>query len=154
VVVGPKGPRPDLPATSVVRVVRDAQEGLGPLVGLSAGLAESRTELAVVVAGDMPHLSPAVLAAMLRAVEDEPSGRSEVEAVALRDAGSIRPLPLVVRAAAARKAARLLLQGGDRSLTSLLTALRARVLEEATWLPLDPERATMRDVDVPEDLNG
>jgi hypothetical protein len=91
---------------------------------------------------------------MLRAVEDEPSARSEVEAVALRDAGSIRPLPLVVRAAAARKAARLLLQGGDRSLTSLLTALRARVLEEATWLPLDPERATMRDVDVPEDLNG
>src|SRR5881296_3687619 len=41
VVVGPEGPRPDLPASSVVRVVRDAQEGLGPLAGVSAGLAES-----------------------------------------------------------------------------------------------------------------
>lgn len=147
-VLAPEATPPDLPAEVPVRMARDPVEGQGPLVGLSAGLDEVRTDLALVAAGDMPELARAVSIKMLDAALAAPA-----DAVALQDGDTFRPLPCVVRAAAARHAAQALLHRGERSLVALLEALHVAVVDEPTWHALDPERRTLRDIDVPEDLS-
>jgi len=147
-VLAPDATLPDLPTGAPVVVAHDAVEGQGPLVGVSAGLGEVRTDLALVTAGDMPELPRAVLIEMLNVALVGPA-----EAVALQDGGTFRPLPCVLRAAAARHAAQVLLRRGERSLVALLQALRLVVVDEPTWHALDPERRTLHDIDVPEDLS-
>jgi molybdopterin-guanine dinucleotide biosynthesis protein A len=147
VVLGPDTPEPSFPPGLAVRIARDAREGEGPLAGLLAGLSATTTELALVAGGDMPGLVTGVLIEMLRVAAGAPVG-----AVALQDGDRFRPLPMVVRAADARTAAHDLLHTGERRLRSLLDALRVAVIDEPTWHALDPDRATLRDVDVPADL--
>ena len=147
VVIAPGALDPALPLGATARVVHDRVEGDGPLAGLLAGLEAAQTELAVVAAGDMPELSTAVLLEMLRV-----AGEAPVEAVALQDGDRFRPLPALVRVAPAREAAHALLHAGERSLRSLLQALRTAVIDEATWTALDPGRGTLFDVDEPGDL--
>jgi molybdopterin-guanine dinucleotide biosynthesis protein A len=149
VVVAPDAADPALPLAVPTRVVRDASEGEGPLAGVIAGLADTVTDWALVAGGDMPDLRTAVLLEMLKV-----AGESGADAVALRDGERPRPLPLVVRSAPAREAAHALLHGGERRLRALLDALRTALIDEATWVALDPGRATLRDVDVPGDLDG
>jgi molybdopterin-guanine dinucleotide biosynthesis protein A len=147
VVLAPAAREPPAPADVDVRFARDAAEGEGPLEGAYAGLLAGSTELAVLVAGDMPELAPAVLAEMLRVAR----ARS-ADAVALRDGGHVRPLPSVVRVAPALARAEALLHRGRRRLRELLAGLDPVVVEEATWHALDPERRTLVDVDEPRDL--
>ena len=45
-----------------------------------------------------------------------------------------------------------LLGGGERSLRALVTSLVLEEITEAEWRTLDPDGATLRDVDRPEDL--
>ena len=67
VVMSPAAADPAMPPRA--KVVRDASEGEGPLAGLHAGLlAAVRSDLAVVVGGDMPDLQPPVLRAMVLAM--------------------------------------------------------------------------------------
>jgi molybdopterin-guanine dinucleotide biosynthesis protein A len=147
VVIAPDAPEPTVPIGANVRFVRDAREGEGPLAGLLAGLEVVTSEFAIVAGGDMPDLSTAVLLEMVRV-----AGEASVDAVALQDGGRFRPLPSLVRVAPARDAAHSLLHTGDRSLRSLLQALRTAVLDEPTWTTLDPGRSTLLDVDEPGDL--
>jgi molybdopterin-guanine dinucleotide biosynthesis protein A len=56
VVVGPPQPVP-----SDVVLVREHPPGGGPVAALRAGLAEVRTDVVAVLAGDLPFLTPAVL---------------------------------------------------------------------------------------------
>jgi molybdopterin-guanine dinucleotide biosynthesis protein A len=149
VVAGPESPKPDLPSGPSLRLARDPVAGQGPLAGLAAGLAEVGTELALVAAGDMPDLSVAVLVAMVAQARE-----SGAEATALEQGGTLRPLPAVLRAKPARRAAQALLDRGERSLTGLLATLRVTRLDESTWRALDPEGRTFRDIDRPEDLGG
>jgi molybdenum cofactor guanylyltransferase len=147
VVLGPDAPEPAFPPGLAVRLARDAREGEGPLAGLLSGLSATTTELALIAGGDMPGLVTGVLIEMLRVAAGAPVG-----AVALQDGERFRPLPMVVRTAEARTTAHDLLHTGERRLRALLEALRVAVIDEATWHALDPERATLRDVDVPADL--
>jgi molybdopterin-guanine dinucleotide biosynthesis protein A len=148
VVVAPDAADPALPLGISTRIVRDATDGEGPLAGVIAGLGETVTEWALVAGGDMPDLRTSVLLEMLTV-----AGDSGADAVALRDGDRLRPLPLVLRSSAARDAAHALLHAGERRLRALPEALRTAAIDEATWVGLDPERATLRDVDVPTDLN-
>ena len=77
-----------------------------------------------------------------------------VDAVALQDGDRFRPLPLVLRVTPAAAAAHALLHDGERRLRALPQALRTAVVDEPTWRGLDPDGATLADVDVPEDLCG
>jgi len=149
VVVAPDAPEPALPGALTVRIARDPVEGEGPLVGLAAGLAEVSTDLAIVVAGDMPEIQPAVLEEMLAVAREAPA-----DAVALGDGGRFRPLPVVVRVDRARATAGALVGRGERRLRTLLDALRVAVIDETSWHALDPDRRTLRDVDAPEDLDA
>lgn len=131
-----------------VRVVHDPTEGEGPLAGAHAGLlAAVRSDLALVVGGDMPGLEPAVLRMMLLT-----AGDASVDAVVLEDGDETRPLPLVVRTWAAAEMAHALLHAGRRSLRELVKALDAAVIEQSVWTAVDPERGTMLDIDEPADL--
>ncbi|TMK31256.1 MAG: molybdenum cofactor guanylyltransferase [Actinobacteria bacterium] len=150
VVAGPEGPDPDLPAGPTLRLAHDPVEGRGPLAGLAAGLAEVRTELALVAGGDMPDMSPSVLLAMVAEAR-----RSGADAVALEQGGTLQPLPVVLRAEPASRTAQVLLaEEGERSLMGLLAALRVRRVGESAWRALDPQGTTARDIDRPEDLGG
>jgi molybdenum cofactor guanylyltransferase len=149
VVIGPTSAEQPMPVGAPVRMTRDPKEGQGPLAGLSTGLAQVRTDWALVAAGDMPELATAVLLEMLGVAFEAP-----VDAVALRDGEHPRPLPLVVRSAPAREAVHSLLHTGERRLRRLLEALRTAVIDEGTWTKLDPSRATLLDVDLPSDLKS
>jgi molybdopterin-guanine dinucleotide biosynthesis protein A len=148
IVLAPDAAEPSIPVGSNARFVRDLREGEGPLAGLLRGLEAATTELALVVGGDMPDLSTAVLLEMLSLL-----GEASVDAVALQDGDRFRPLPSLVRVALARDAARALLQADDRSLRSLLKALRTVVIDEPIWTALDPSRSTLHDIDEPGDMD-
>lgn len=146
-VLPPRAEVPPLPAGHDVRIARDPEPYGGPLAGAHVGLLAASGELALLVGGDMPEPSVAVLAEMARLALDRGA-----EAVGLRDGDRVRPLPSLVRTEPARRAAGELLVAGERRLRALLGALRVEVLEEVVWTPLDPERRTLLDVDVPSDL--
>lgn len=136
-----------MPIGATTRFVRDTRDAEGPLAGLSRGLDAAAGDVAIVAGGDMPDISTAVLLEMLRVF-----GEAPVEAVALQDGDRFRPLPCLVRVGPAREAASSLLHAGERSLRSLLNALRVAVIDEPTWTSLDPARRTLFDVDEPDDL--
>jgi len=149
VVLAPETPEPPMPIGAPARFARDPSEGEGPLAGVHAGLLALGTELGLVTGGDMPDLQTRVLLEMLQVAQE-----AEVEAVALQDGDRFRPLPSVVRTARAVEVAHTLLHDGHRALRDLLDALRLAVIDEPTWLALDPQRRTLYDVDAPSDLDG
>ena len=130
------------------RLVHDARAFEGPLAGLAAGLAalHPAVDRAVVVAGDMPSLAPAVLARLIEAL-----GPS-VEAVVLESDGRLNPLPMALRPATALPAARRLLASGERRLGALPGAIPTHVIAEAAWRLDDPGASTLRDIDRQADL--
>jgi molybdopterin-guanine dinucleotide biosynthesis protein A len=133
-----------------VRVVRDPEAFGGPLVGLLPALDATTAPVAIVVAGDMPRLHPSVLRAMVDTIKAD----GGVQVVVLADDGGEQPLPLAVKVEPARAAAKAALDAGDRSVRALVRRLSARVLAEAEWRPLDPDGATLLDVDRPADLDS
>ena len=148
VVLAPDAPEPSFPPGMPVRFVHDPREGEGPLAGAVAGLAHVERALAVLVGGDMPGLSTAVVLEMLQVAAE-----GSVDAVVLQDGDRFRPLPAAIRAAAGRESGHALLHQGERSLRAWLQAMRLAVIDEARWTALDPQRATLRDVDEPADLD-
>ena len=132
------------------RIVEDSTDGKGPLEGLRAGLAAARETLAIVVGGDMPDLVPAVLDALLRALADSP--HSEATVLAYR--GRRQQLPVALRTAAAAALVENLIGTGERRLGIVLERLVVCELPAEDWLALDPGAASLRDVDVPEDLEA
>jgi molybdopterin-guanine dinucleotide biosynthesis protein A len=163
VTIPPDGPEPSLPDDLglPVRVVRDIQEGGGPLAALPEALRATAATLALVVAGDTPRLPPDVARLLLGALADpgpaRPGlsfGRSHFRttAVALLVDGSFQPLPLALRREQAEQAAIRLLAGGESSLRALLVALGATGIPEVAWRAADPAGSALRDVDTQEDL--
>lgn len=147
VVLAPDASEPSLPIGIPSRVTRDAAEGEGPLAGVHSGLGAVRTDHVLVAAGDMPDLQTPVLLELLRT-----AGEGQADAVVLRDGNGWRPLPAVIRRERADELAHALLHAGHRRLRDLFDAMRLAVIDEATWVPLDPERRTLFDVDEPADL--
>jgi molybdopterin-guanine dinucleotide biosynthesis protein A len=148
VVLAPGSEAPAVPPGVAVRFVHDASEGEGPLEGALAGLSAIQDGLAVLVGGDMPELSTAVVVEMLRVAV-----ASGADAVALQDDERIRPLPIVVRVEPAREVAHALRHAGEHRLRSLQQGLRSAVIDESTWQALDPTRGTLRDIDGPADID-
>jgi molybdopterin-guanine dinucleotide biosynthesis protein A len=147
VVVAAPGVDPAVPP-DVTLVHDDAAFG-GPLAGLIAGLTAVREPLVVVVGGDMPTLSPAVLDLLVRTLEV-----AAEDACALRSFGRLQPLPIALRTGAATALVRQLVAERERRLGAVLDRLSVRTLGDGEWRALDPEARTLRDVDEPGDLEG
>lgn len=151
-VLGPGTAVPPLPGgpRAPVIVARDVVAHQGPLAGLAGGLAvlPAEVERAIVVAGDMPTLVPAVLHALLDALAADAS----LGAVTL-EVDPVSPLPAALRPPVAGPAVVALLAADRRSLRALLEAVPAATLAAATWRAIDPDAATLRDIDTPADLS-
>jgi molybdopterin-guanine dinucleotide biosynthesis protein A len=128
-----------------VDVVPDRVAGRGPLGGIQAALAAAGDCDAVVcVAGDLPFVAPALLAAL----RDRAPGAA---AVAPRAAGGIEPLcarydRALLPVIDARVAA------GELAVHSLLEGLAVDWIEGAELAALDPDGRSFFNINTPEDL--
>jgi molybdopterin-guanine dinucleotide biosynthesis protein A len=128
-----------------LEVVPDRIVGVGPLGGIQAALAAAGDCDAVVcIAGDLPFIAPALLAAL----RDRTPG---ADAVAPRTASGIEPL-------CARYARGLLpaidarVAAGERAVHALLETLAVAWIEGADLAALDPDGSSFFNINTPEDL--
>ena len=128
-------------------IVHDKVPFLGPLAGLAAGLDAVRTSIALVAAGDMPRMVPAVLQRLASTVG------ANRHAVNLEVPRRMQSLPMAISVDVARVAVAALLRGEERSLRALLRDLSASSIPAPVWLSLDPAGDTVLDIDRPADLH-
>ena len=149
IAIGPDQVPPAIPLglPVPVRIARDPVAFEGPLVGLLAGLEESRAQRAIVLGADMPSVAPLLLTRLGAGLV-----RHDLDAVVLRDGTIPRPLPAALRVATSIPAARGLRDAGEGSLRALLAVLRVLELDESAWRDVDPAGEWLHDVDRAEDL--
>ena len=126
---------------------RRAPDGDGPrsaLRGLVAALAATRAERVLVVATDLPFVTPDLLLALV--------AWPEADAVVPRTADGIHPLCALYRRESALAAARRHLAEERLALSALLGALATRYLEGDDLRAVDPEGTALLNVNTPEDL--
>lgn len=123
------------------RTVRDAVEGAGPLAGVGAGLAACTTPWLLVLAGDMPDLSGALIDRLIAATADAR------DAVGIRIGALPEPLVSALRVAAAKPVVDAMLAEGVRKASALLTDRGLLT----TWID-DIDPAVVRNINTPDDL--
>lgn len=131
------------------RCVQDVLPDVGPLAGIAAGLRAMRTPWLLVIAGDMPHVSGAVLDLMLDSASDLD------EAVAFRLHGLPEPLVCMLSRRAAPAVERRL-QVRRNKVAGLFTEERLHVkwIDEPAVRAVDPTLRAFFNVNEPEDLRG
>jgi molybdopterin-guanine dinucleotide biosynthesis protein A len=132
------------PLPVAVEVVRDAEEGRGPLQGLAAGLAalRGRTEAAYLSSCDVPFLRPA----FVRRLVDL---RGDAAICVPRVGDYHHPLAAVYRLDVADAVARLLAEGRLRPFF-LFEAVPTRVVGPEELADVDPTFQTLRNLNTPE----
>jgi molybdopterin-guanine dinucleotide biosynthesis protein A len=130
------------------RTVADAVPGAGPLAGIAAGLAAAATPWLLVVAGDMPYVSGALIDLVLARAGDG------VDAVGIRIGALPEPLLCLLRAGAARPAIAARLAGARLKASRLLTDgdLRVAWITEPEVRAIDPALRALFNVNEPGDL--
>jgi molybdenum cofactor guanylyltransferase len=146
VVAAPGQEVPPLPAE--VRIVRDEEEGRGPLQGLAAGLAALRgqVEAAYLSSCDVPFLRPAFVRRLIELL----GGRT----ICVPRVGDYHhPLAAVYRIEVADAVSRLL--AGDRLRPFFLfQAVPTRVVEAAELQDVDPDFQTLRNLNTPDEYEA
>lgn len=126
------------------REATDVVAGRGPIGGLHAGLPEVRQPFAVVVACDMPFLSPALLAYM--------AGRPRTyQALVPRLDGRWHPTHAIYSRACLPFIERALAEGENR-LTALLSRLEVQEVTADEVRQFDSEGLCLLSLNEPEDL--
>jgi molybdenum cofactor guanylyltransferase len=120
------------------RTVLDTQAGQGPLSGIAAGLAAIAAGWLIVVAGDMPYITGALIDSLVAARHDN------VDAVAIDVDGRLEPLCCILHARARPEVDRRLAAGLLRA-SSLFEGARVR------WIT-DADPAALRNLNSPSDL--
>jgi molybdopterin-guanine dinucleotide biosynthesis protein A len=130
------------------RAVADAAPGGGPLAGIAAGLGAAATPWLLVIAGDMPHVSGALVDLMLGRAADD------IDAVGIRIGELPEPLLCLLRVAAARPVVAARLAGARLKASRLLTdgELRVAWLDEPALRAIDPALRVLFNVNEPADL--
>lgn len=132
------------PAGHDVIRVTDPPGAVGPLAGLAAGLAVASHPVAVVVACDMPFVSPRLLRHLLESASD-------CDAVVPLADGRAQPL----HAAYSRgclPTIRTLLRLGAQSMHDLLPRLSVKYIGESRCLELDPEGLSTFNMNTVDDF--
>jgi len=105
-------------------VVEDIYPGQGPLAGIHAALASTRTELNLVVAVDMPFLQPELLSYLVD------QARQTTAMVVVPETGKgLQPLCAVYRRSFAFVAERSL-RGGENKIVRSFAEVQTRVIEQ------------------------
>jgi molybdenum cofactor guanylyltransferase len=141
VVAAPKQDLPELPAGT--RIVRDRQEGRGPLEGLRAGLSAlpAECQAAYVTGCDVPGLVPAFVTRMLDLLGNH--------SIAVPISGdNPHPLPAVYRRSVLDTIDRLLATD-RRRLALLLDLVPTRRVSTVELADVDPELATLQNLNSP-----
>ena len=146
VVVRAPGQRlPDIECSRPLRVVEDAIEGEGPLVGIAAGLEAAAAPVALVVGCDMPFLRPELLrllagraASGAQLVVPLHQGRPQSLCSAIRS----EALPVV----------RAHIEAGDRRIMAIADDLAVVLLPEREWAAADPDGRSFADLDTVEEF--
>jgi molybdopterin-guanine dinucleotide biosynthesis protein A len=141
VVAAPGQEVPPLPGD--VEVVRDEEEGRGPLAGLRAGLRAlaGRVDAAYLSSCDVPFLRPAFVRRVLDLLGDQ--------AICVPLVGGYHhPLAAVYRVAAAEAADRLLAEGRARPVF-LFECLPTREVTATELAEVDPDLASLRNLNTP-----
>lgn len=132
--------------THSVILAHDAVAGQGPLAGLAAGLRAlpGEVELVYATSVDAPFLVPGFIERLSFLIGDHD--------LAIPFAfGRYHPLSAVYRVAVALPAVEALLEQGRRRLTDVAGVLRTRVVSEGELREVDPELATLRNINTPAD---
>ncbi|HXA29499.1 MAG TPA: molybdenum cofactor guanylyltransferase [Candidatus Angelobacter sp.] len=136
-------PELDVPA------IPDRYFDAGPLGGITSALAEVDTPLALVAACDMPAIVPALLRLLLARARAEP----QAAAVMCATGAGLEPLLSAWRPALALPGLRAAVATGVYSLRDAVGRLPlALVLPPEEWRGADPEGASFRNWNTPEDL--
>ena len=138
-------PRPIAGFRTVVDAVPDA----GPLAGIAAGLAAATTPWLLVVAGDMPHLTGALIDLVLGKIAPH------IDAVGVRIGELPEPLLCALRTSCAPEVTRRI-DAGQLKVSRLLTDSPFRVawVEEPELRTIDPALRCLRNINAPEDLGS
>jgi molybdopterin-guanine dinucleotide biosynthesis protein A len=134
----------DLP--QVVQVM-DAAEGLGPMMGIVAAMAEVDTDWVFVTGVDMPFLVPAVLQQMANQRPGHDAVLAEVD-------GYFQPMPAFYAKGTCLPAMQDCIAQDRRSLMRLIPSLTTAILTEQDLRPLDPGLRSFTDLDTPEALSA
>lgn len=139
----------EFPSTRIgpsARVVLDGYPGLGPLGAVVTALdAEPHAPL-LVIAGDMPHVSPPLLAALV-----ERHARARAHATVPESSRGLEPL-CAVYAPAARPPLSAALASGDLSLQSALRRLDIDVMPATEVAAFGNPDTLFRNINAPGDL--
>jgi len=126
-------------------VVADYDPPCGPLGGIAAGLQAMDSELAIVVACDMPFLN----VSLLRWLIDQAEG---YDAVVPQTGDEYEPLHAIYRRTCYNPIARRIEQG-DRRVISFFADVRLRPIKEAAWRAIDPAGRSLVNLNTPGDLS-
>lgn len=131
------------------RLVADRRPGRGPVAGLAAGLAAARGDSAIVLAADLPFVTPALVDALLTALE----GAADADVCAPVIDGRPQWLCAAYRKRVAPRAAAWLDEpSGDGSVHGLADRLSVLRVGQAVLARLGDPVALTRGIDTPEDL--
>ena len=130
------------------RSVQDAHDGIGPLAGIAAGLAACRTEWLLVIAGDMPHITGALIDQLITIARGshDPHAADSLDAVGIRIDGLPEPLFCILHTRTLPFVERRIATGDYKASRLLTDELRVH------WIDADRDRAALRNVNAPEDL--
>lgn len=126
-----------------VAVVEDRFQDVGVLGGLHAGLAAASNDLTLVVGCDMPFLKPKVLRAFAAWAEG-------YDVAILRHNGYFEPLHGAYRRSCLHPI-EAAIRAGKRRIVSFFPQVRVRAITLAEVAPLDPQLASFRNLNTPEE---
>ena len=134
---------PALPAD--VLIARDEIEGRGPLAGLAAGLSlmKEHREAAFVSSCDAPFLMPGFIRRMLQSL-------GECDLAIPRESSYYHPLAAVYRSTL-EEPIRELIDKNQLRPFFLIEKCRARIIDVAELRSADPELASLRNINHPEE---
>jgi len=133
----------DPPADAPGRRVPDPEGPRCALRGLVGALEAARAERVLVVATDLPLLSPELLLALV--------AWPEAELVAPRVAGHLEPLCAIYSRAAALARARTRLASGRLALHELARELELSALGDDDLRAIDPDQMALANANTPEE---
>lgn len=125
------------------RKIADIYPGMGPLGGIHAALSNCAAERAFVTACDMPGLNP-------RLIRELSSMSSGVDVVIPETPGGLEPLHAVYSKSCLPKMEKML-RGGERRILSFFDLAQVRLVPRGKIAVLDPDYASFRNVNTPED---